>query len=281
MSALAPNEPVAEDTQKRAKRLMKALRQIEELKAHRAKGRTLERSQEQKIERESAMRQELAALGATSAAASDGTIAGSAEPSVSQHEAAEQGHLPKRRRTKPVPSAPAPAPSKLLPTPPPTAARVVEAELHRRETFREVRQAFAICCRGYRSTKGGILSCAHQRPHQPRISHRHIHTIAPECLSPHARSCFSKWHFALLRAATSTFASASSGSASLKRPSASKQPPDPLLPLPHASDVTSLQRCLSDALIDDGFAAKDARAPSSHMPSSCPPLHTKTSSHLS
>jgi len=50
------------EKEKKAKKLDKALRQIEELKLRQAKGIQLERTQQEKIEREDVLRAELAIL---------------------------------------------------------------------------------------------------------------------------------------------------------------------------------------------------------------------------
>ena len=124
------------------------------------------------------------------------------------------------------------------------AARIAaETELLRRDAFRTVRQAFLKRCRAVRQTKGGALSC------------------------------FSKWHFALLRrsaaaataatappAALASTAGTSSVPAAGTAPSHQQAAPDPLLPanVTAASDLAALVECLSTELIADGFPPADA-----------------------
>lgn len=91
----------------------------------------------------------------------------------------------------------------------------VETELLRRDSLRALRLAFAARCRARRQAKGGVLSC------------------------------FSKWHFSLMR-----------------RSSAADALADPLLPVNVLStaQLAELAAVLVAELIDDGFGKADAEA---------------------
>ena len=91
----------------------------------------------------------------------------------------------------------------------------VEAELLRRDSLRALRLAFAAACRARRPAKGGVLSC------------------------------FSKWHFALMR-----------------RSAAANPQADPLLPIDvlSAAQLAEVAAVLVAELVDDGFGKADAEA---------------------
>ena len=118
--------------------------------------------------------------------------------------------------------------------------RLVEAEIARRESFRNLRHAFVQRCRHVRPAKGAVLSC------------------------------FTKWHFELLRRAA--LAPAASPSAS-----GEACDNDPILPanVTAAADVNALAAVLVSELVDDGFTYRDSTALAAWLHAELLPAATK------
>ena len=112
------------------------------------------------------------------------------------------------------------------PPPPPPLPPSLHSEMIRREAFRNLRQSFTRQCRSIRQVKRGVLSC------------------------------FTKWHFELLRLSSSA-AKANGGGGGGDEAAAAV---DPLLPanVTSPTDLASLSTLLKTELLVDGFSDADA-----------------------